>query len=55
MVSKFVKIQCPECSNQQIIFGKATCKVKCKKCSKSLIRRGGGKAKIRAKVVEVLR
>ena len=55
MASRFVKVQCPECSSAQVIFGKATTKVKCMKCSKSLIKISGGKAKIKAKVLEVLK
>jgi len=53
--SRFVKIKCPECKTEQIIFGKASTKVKCKICKKPLIKTRGGKAKIKAKVLEVLK
>ncbi len=51
---KFIKIECPECKNKQIIFGKASTKVKCKECKKKVLESKGGKAKIKAKILEVL-
>lgn len=54
MKSKFVKVRCPKCKNEQIIFGKATSEVKCLICSSILAEPSGGKAKIKAKVIEVL-
>jgi small subunit ribosomal protein S27e len=54
MVSKFVKVKCPKCKNEQIIFGKASSKVHCLVCDKILAISTGGKAKIRARVLEVL-
>jgi small subunit ribosomal protein S27e len=53
--SKFLKIQCPECKNQQIVFGKASTKVRCKKCSNKLVDAKGGKARMKGKVLEVLK
>ena len=53
--SKFVKVQCPKCNNEQIIFGKASSTVKCLKCDNILAKPSSGKAKIRSKVVEVLK
>lgn len=52
--SKFVKIRCPKCKNEQITFGKTTTKVKCLVCSKGLADPTGGKAKIKARILEVL-
>lgn len=54
MKSKFVKIRCPKCQNEQIIFGKASSAVKCLICDSPLVETSGGKAKIKAKVIEVL-
>lgn len=52
--SKFVKIRCPKCKNEQVSFGKASSKVKCLVCGKSLAEPTGGKAKIKARILEVL-
>ncbi|MCS7134571.1 MAG: 30S ribosomal protein S27e [Candidatus Pacearchaeota archaeon] len=53
--SKFVRVKCPKCENEQIIFGKAVTRVRCLKCKTQLTKPTGGKAKIRAKVLEVLK
>lgn len=52
--SKFVKIRCPKCKNEQIMFGKASAKVKCLVCGKQLAEPLGGKSKIKARILEVL-
>ncbi len=52
--SKFVKIRCPKCKNEQIMFGKAPTQVKCLVCGKILAQPQGGKAKIKARILEVL-
>ena len=52
---KFLKIACPRCYNNQIIFGKAATDIKCDKCNKLLIKTTGGKAKVKAKVKQVYR
>lgn len=53
-VSKFIKVRCPKCKNEQIIFGKPAVKVKCLVCEKTLAEPTGGKGKIKARVLEVL-
>lgn len=52
--SKFVKVVCPKCGNEQIIFGKSSSVVKCLSCGKVLAEPTGGKSKIRAKILEIL-
>lgn len=52
--SKFIKIRCPKCKNEQMVFGKAASNVKCLVCGKTLVEPTGGKSKIRARVLEVL-
>jgi small subunit ribosomal protein S27e len=52
--SKFVKVRCPKCKNEQICFGKAATKVECLVCSKVLLEPTGGKSKIKARILEVL-
>jgi len=52
--SKFIKIRCPKCRNEQIMFGKASTAIKCLVCGKVLGETGGGKTKIKARILEVL-
>ena len=52
--SKFIKIRCPKCKNEQIMFGKASSIVKCLVCSKELAGTTGGKARVKARILEVL-
>lgn len=52
--SKFVRVRCPKCNNEQIIYGKATTVVKCLICGYVLCEPAGGKSKIKARVLEVL-
>ena len=52
--SKFVKIRCPKCKNEQIIFGKSSTKVKCLVCGRVLEEPQGGKSKVKSRILEVL-
>jgi small subunit ribosomal protein S27e len=52
--SKFLKVRCPKCKNEQIIFGNASSNVDCLVCSKEIAKPTGGKATIKARVLEVL-
>jgi len=52
--SKFIKVRCPKCKNEQIIFGKAASTITCLICSKVIAEPTGGKSKIKARVLEVL-
>lgn len=52
--SKFIKIRCPKCKNEQIMFGKASTKIVCLVCSKVLAEPTGGKSRVKARVLEVL-
>jgi len=51
--SKFLKVTCSKCKNEQIIFNKASSKVKCLVCGSELAEPTGGKAKIKSKVLQV--
>lgn len=53
-VSKFVKVRCPKCKNEQIIFGKASTEIKCLVCSKSIADPTGGKTRVKSRILEVL-
>ncbi len=52
--SKFLKIQCPRCGQEKIVFGKSSYEVKCLQCNYLITKSNGGKAKIRARIKEVL-
>ncbi len=52
--SRFLRVRCPKCKNEQIIFGKASSEVKCLVCGNVLGIPTGGKTKLKARVLEVL-
>ena len=52
--SRFIKIRCSKCKNEQIIYGKPATKIKCLVCEKTLADPTGGKGKIKARILEVL-
>ena len=52
--SAFLKITCPKCNIDMIVYGKCSLNIKCSKCNYLLTRTSGGKAKIRAPIKEVL-
>ena len=52
--SKFIKVRCEKCKNEQIIFSKAATSVKCLVCSEVLAEATGGAAKIKGHILEVL-
>ncbi len=55
MASKFVKVKCEKCKNEQTIFERASTEVKCLVCGEVLAEPTGGKAMIKAKVLSVLK
>jgi len=50
--SYFLLVQCPQCSNKQIIFSHASIKVTCHVCGTVLAEPTGGKAKINGKILK---
>ncbi|MFW9799460.1 MAG: 30S ribosomal protein S27e [Candidatus Thorarchaeota archaeon] len=44
--SRFLRVKCLECENEQIIFAHASTEVKCLNCDKVLARPRGGRAKL---------
>jgi small subunit ribosomal protein S27e len=52
--SRFLKVKCVDCGNEQVMFGSAKSVVKCVICGKTLAEPKGGKAKIMTKIVSVL-
>jgi len=52
--SKFIKVRCTKCKNEQNIYGKCSSVVKCLVCGNVLAEPTGGKSNIKARVLEVL-
>ena len=52
--SRFIKVRCSKCKNEQIVFGKPSTQVTCLVCSSILSEPTGGKGKVKARVLEVL-
>jgi len=53
-LSRFLRVKCLNCGNQQIIFGCSATDVECLVCGKTLLQSTGGKARILTKILEVL-
>jgi len=51
--SKFIKVRCKKCKNEQIIFGKASTQINCLVCGATLGAPSGGKTKIKGRILEV--
>lgn len=52
--SKFLKVRCNKCKNEQNIFEKACSKVYCLVCNELLAEPTGGKIKVNGRILEVL-
>lgn len=52
--SRFLKVKCPDCSNEQIVFSHAKTIVGCLVCGRTLVRPGGGRGKIEAEIIKQL-
>jgi len=52
--SKFLKLRCPKCKNEQVMFGKTATKVSCHVCQEPLAAPTGGKSDVHTRIFEVL-
>ncbi|MFN3804610.1 MAG: 30S ribosomal protein S27e [Pyrobaculum sp.] len=52
--SRFIKVRCPECGNEQVTFSHASIVVRCLVCGRVLAQPTGGKAKFAGHVVKIL-
>jgi small subunit ribosomal protein S27e len=52
--SRFLKVACIKCKNEQIIFNKASKDVKCLVCDNILAEATGGMSIIKSKILKVL-
>lgn len=52
--SKFIKVRCSKCKNEQIVFGKAASKIDCLVCGEGMAVSSGGKTDFDTRILEVL-
>lgn len=52
--SKFLRVRCPDCGNEQVVFSSATNRVHCNVCGATLAEPTGGKANLKGEVVASL-
>ncbi len=50
----FVRVQCEDCENEQVVFSHATSRVDCEVCGKTLAIPTGGKAEINTDILEIV-
>ncbi|MDD1717460.1 MAG: 30S ribosomal protein S27e [Methanoregulaceae archaeon] len=49
--SGFLRVKCPDCEHEQLVFEKASTVVSCVVCGKVLAEPTGGKAKVAAEIL----
>ncbi len=49
--SGFLRVKCPDCEHEQMVFEKASTQVTCVVCGKVLATPTGGKAKVSAEIL----
>ena len=54
MAGSYYRVECPDCENEQIVFGKAATVVNCAVCGHELARPTGGEAIIEGDVTETV-
>lgn len=54
MAGNFYSVECPDCENDQIVFGKAATTVACAVCGSTLARPTGGKAVFEGEVLDTV-
>ncbi|MEM1610537.1 MAG: 30S ribosomal protein S27e [Sulfolobales archaeon] len=52
--SRFVRVRCPQCGNEQVIFDHATFPARCFICGTQLVKSTGGKAIIYGEIIKIL-
>ncbi len=52
--SMFLKVKCPKCGAEQVIYSHSSMKVNCKVCGETIVKPTGGKAEIIAKKIKRL-
>ncbi len=54
MTGNFIKVKCPDCGAEQIVFKKAATKVSCNVCGSTLVVPKGGVGEIKGEILEVV-
>ncbi|MFC7045163.1 30S ribosomal protein S27e [Halobacteriaceae archaeon GCM10025711] len=54
MAGNFIRVKCPDCENEQVVFGKAATEVACAVCGHTLVKPTGGLAAVEGEVTEVV-
>ncbi len=54
MAGSFYLVRCPDCENEQVVFGKASSEVACAVCGHVLAKPTGGEADFQGEVLEVV-
>jgi len=54
MAGDFIRVACPDCENEQVVFGKAASEVACAVCGHGLVTPGGGLAQVHGDVIETV-
>jgi len=49
--SRFLRVKCNDCGNEQVLFEKASSRIKCLACDKILAEPTGGKASVKTQVL----
>ena len=52
--SRFLRVKCPDCGNEQVVFSHATITIHCNICGATLAEPSGGKAVVQGDVDAVL-
>ena len=52
--SKFIKVRCKDCENEQVLFNKSSSVVSCHICGSKLALPKGGKAEIHGEILETI-
>jgi len=52
--SVFLRVKCPKCGNEQLVFSNTVNKINCNVCAEQLAEPTGGRAKINGEVLTVL-
>ncbi|KYK35469.1 MAG: 30S ribosomal protein S27e [Theionarchaea archaeon] len=53
-MSKFLRIKCEDCGNEQVVFNHPSSVVRCLVCGKTVAEPKGGKGSVKTRIVEVL-
>ncbi|WP_336037129.1 30S ribosomal protein S27e [Halobacterium yunchengense] len=54
MTGSFFRVACPDCENEQVVFGKASTEVACAVCGTTLARPTGGDAAFSGEILETV-